>query len=147
MCDNELEAIEKLLQEKEGIYDGDHDLNMNIATELYHDGKDYGYIKDAIMDDTEEWKVAFLYCVDFGLSVDESIEVCDDYLDYVYNSGKSEPVLAIYNDSYDAGKETIESFIDIPDFLEYYIDYEGFGDDLEEPYFELSGGRIIYLNM
>ena len=47
------------------------------------------------------------------------------------------------------GAEYIESCYQIPDFLEYYIDYDKFGSDLvrdDDKYYELDDGRIVEMN-
>jgi hypothetical protein len=55
---------------------------------------------------------------------------------------------AIYHDTYEAGCEYITSCYTIPDYLDGYIDYEKFGEDLceNENYLKLDDGRVVSLS-
>lgn len=82
---------------------------------------------------------------DYNLT-DEDIEyILDNYnLDYEDRA----IIGAVYDDTYEAGYEYVESCYTIPDYLQGYVDYEKFGKDLceNENYLELNDGRVVSLN-
>jgi hypothetical protein len=84
---------------------------------------------------------------EYNLSDEDIKEILDDYtLDYEDRA----IINGICDNTYDLGKEYIESCYSIPDFLDNYIDYEEFGDDLceeSEFYHKLDGGRVIIYNV
>ena len=94
-----------------------------------------------------DYKKTFLWCYDNYTNVEETIEFLDEWLEFCDN--KKEPICALYKDTYDLAYEYVESVMGLDDFTKKYFDYESLGQDLanEEPYCELSSGRIIYMNM
>lgn len=81
---------------------------------------------------------------DYNLT-DEDIEyILDNYnLDYEDRA----IIGAVYDDTYEAGYEYVESCYTIPDYLDGYVDYKKFGEDLceNENYLELNDGRVVSL--
>lgn len=83
----------------------------------------------------------------WNLSEDDIEEILNDYsLDY-----KDRSIIGyVYDDVEDLAENEIEQCFDVPDFLENYIDYSKFGEDLlqdEEMYKELEDGRVVYYNI
>lgn len=83
----------------------------------------------------------------WNLSEDDIEEILNDYsLDY-----KDRSIIGyVYDDLEELAENEIEQCCDIPNFLENYIDYSKFGEDLlqdEEMYKELEDGRVVYYNI
>lgn len=83
----------------------------------------------------------------WNLSEDDIEEILNDYsLDY-----KDRSIIGcVYDDVEELAENEIEQCCDIPDFLENYIDYSKFGEDLledREIYKELEDGRVVYYNI
>ena len=82
---------------------------------------------------------------DYNLTDDDIKYILDNYnLDYEDRA----IIGTVYDDTYEAGYEFVESCYTIPDYLEGYVDYEKFGEDLceNENYLELKDGRVVSLN-
>lgn len=84
---------------------------------------------------------------EWNLSEDDIEEILDNYsLDY-----KDRSIIGyVYDDVEDLAENEIEQCYDIPNFLENYIDYSKFGEDLLEDgerYKELEDGRVVYYNI
>lgn len=93
----------------------------------------------------EKYIIALIYCINFGLNFNEAKEVCNNYLERIYNT--NEPISAIYNNIEDAGREYVSSYCNLPVKLEYYFNFEEFEETLDEPYYTLKSGRVVSLNM
>ena len=96
--------------------------------------------KEKIMKDEHE-----MMKDDYNLTDDDIKYILDNYrLDYEDRA----IIGAIYDDTYEAGYEYITSCYTIPDYLDGYIDYEKFGEDLceNENYLELDDGRVVSLS-
>lgn len=132
-----------------GISKGDERYNKGI--ELI---KDIQVIYDKLQsEEAEEFEEKIMHnekeiMIDmWNLSEDDAEEILNDYsLDY-----KDRSIIGyVYDDVEDLAENTIEQYGDIPDFLENYIDYSKFGEDLlqdEEMYKELEDGRVVYYNI
>ena len=95
-----------------------------------------------IMDDEKE-----IMMDEWNLSEDDIEEILNDYsLDY-----KDRSIIGyVYDDVEELAENEIEQCCDIPDFLENYIDYSKFGEDLLQDYDiykELEDGRVVYYNI
>lgn len=95
-----------------------------------------------IMDDEKEIMMDI-----WNLSENDIEEILNDYsLDY-----KDRSIIGyVYDDVENLAENEIEQCFDIPDFLENYIDYSKFGEDLLEDgeiYKELEDGRVVYYNI
>lgn len=98
--------------------------------------------EEKIMDDEKEIMMDM-----WNLSEDEIEEILNDYsLDY-----KDRSIIGyVYDDLEELAENEIEQWFDVPDFLENYIDYSKFGEDLLEDgeiYKELENGRVVYYNI
>lgn len=83
----------------------------------------------------------------WNLSEDGIEEILNDYSsDY-----RDRSIIGyVYDDVEELAENEIEQYCDIPNFLENYIDYSKFGEDLlqdEEMYKELDDGRVVYYNI
>ena len=83
----------------------------------------------------------------WNLSKDDIEEILNGYSsDY-----KDRSIIGyVYDDVEELAENEIEQYCNIPDFLENYIDYSKFGEDLlqnEEMYKELEDGRVVYYNI
>lgn len=95
-----------------------------------------------IMDDEKEIMMDM-----WNLLEDDIEEILNDYsLDY-----KDRSIIGyVYDDVEELAENEIEQYCNIPDFLENYIDYSKFGEDLLqdcEMYKELDDGRVVYYNI
>ena len=81
---------------------------------------------------------------EYNLDLQDLLNIIDDY----YMNEYAE-ICAIFENEADLGYEEISNFMNIPDYLENYIDYEKFGEDLlnDEPYCYLSDGKIAYISL
>lgn len=98
--------------------------------------------KQNIMDDEKEIIMDM-----WNLSKDDIEEILNGYSsDY-----KDRSIIGyVYDDVEELAENEIEQYCDIPDFLENYIDYSKFGEDLlqdEEMYKELEDGRVVYYSI
>lgn len=96
--------------------------------------------KDKIMKEEHE-----MMKEDYNLTDDDLKYILDNYtLDYEDRA----IIGAVYDDTYEAGYEFVESCYNVPDYLDGYVDYKKFGEDLCEngDYLELDDGRVVYLN-
>lgn len=82
---------------------------------------------------------------EYGLSSDEVDMVFDEY----YLPYQDRGIIGyVWKDYEELGSNYIEDVYSVPEFLENYIDYESFGEDLanEERFIELNSGEIVELN-
>ena len=96
--------------------------------------------RDKIMQSEKEYMMD-----EYNLDEEEIDRILDEYyLDYTDRG----IIACVFDDTYDAGHEYIESCYSIESWLENYIDYDRFGDDLceEEDYMKLDDGRVVRLN-
>lgn len=84
---------------------------------------------------------------EYDLTEDEVDEVFANYGQEYQDRGI---VGYVWRNCEDLGAEYIESCYQIPDFLEYYIDYDKFGNDLVQNdydrYYKLADGRIVEMS-
>ena len=86
---------------------------------------------------------------EYNLDEQEVLDIFDEYTEPYRDRGI---ISYVYEDYEDLGYETAWSYgyigRDLENVMERYFDFEKFGEDLaeEEWYYELSDGRIVYLN-
>lgn len=83
---------------------------------------------------------------EYGLSQEEIDDIFNEYyLDY-----RDRAIIGyVWRDYEELAQEYLEGCYTIPDFLEGYIDYKSFGEDMVrngERYYELDDGRIVEMN-
>lgn len=83
----------------------------------------------------------------WNLSEDDIEEILDNYhLEY-----KDRSIIGyVYDDAEELAENEIKSCYDIPNWLDNYIDYSQFGEDLlqnDDMYKELDDGRVVYYNV
>lgn len=96
--------------------------------------------RDKIMESERQYMMD-----EYSLDDDEMNQILDEYsLDYTDRG----IIGCVFDDAYDAGYDYIESCYTVESWLENYIDYEKFGDDLceDEGYMQLNDGRVVRLN-
>ena len=100
---------------------------------------------DDLFDSLWEEKKEYLYN-EYGLDDDDCETIAAEYpLEYRDRA----MVSCVFKSVEDCGYEEAQNFGNIPKYLEDYIDYESFGEDLindSDSYFELSDGRVVYFN-
>lgn len=98
---------------------------------------------DELFDELWEEEKEYLYD-EFGLDDDDCEEIAAEYpLEYRDRA----MVSYVFKSVEDCGYEEAQNFGDIPEYLENYIDYESFGEDLindSDSYYKLSDGRVVY---
>lgn len=141
MSETFLTIVDRLIEDGYELEEAVEQAEQADILDIYIDKSET--IIELITTNDDDYLTAIIAMLEFGLDIDEAIELADEYKFYdMYN-----PISSIYDDAEDAGREYIDSCYDIEDFVKWYIDYEKLGEDLDEPYVQLSSGRVVYLNM